>query len=106
MSRSKVLAKKWVPDVGGTQLGAVPVGETWIVKDIRLRNMSDSVVHVRIIAEDSTDSLEGWMYDVHLAAQTQDVWTGWVVLEGSDQLVCVLDGGPVFFWVSGAELLA
>jgi hypothetical protein len=105
-TRSAVLARLNTTGAGAAfALGTVPVNTTWIVKDIRVRNVSGgnmATYYIYVRSADGTVTLS-FLFGPINNNELQS-FTGFVVAKDGDTFAGFQSGDGLVVWISGAKL--
>ncbi|MGH3593187.1 MAG: hypothetical protein ACRDRF_19410 [Pseudonocardiaceae bacterium] len=99
---SAVLARGTFTVTGGDLLFHVPVGETWVVRDVAVVNASGSTVIVALYHPSDVSNI---YRNPALADGAFDHWVGRQVVEQDEDLNYYTNFQPVRFCVSGYKFI-
>jgi hypothetical protein len=103
--RSAVLATGRNNFGGVMTLATVPAGETWIIKDVHIRDFTGASNSFNVNLYNPTTFVRNDL--IYVAGVTQEfaTWAGWVVAEPGDLLQLGCFNGLVTTWISGTKLI-
>lgn len=85
-------------------LATVPSTDTFIVKDVHVKNGSAMPANVQVQVVNAGAIIVAWLIDQTLIAGADATFSGFVCAGPTDQLHFFTDQNLVYCWVSGADL--
>lgn len=102
--RNSAVARGLLTDTTAHTVYTVPAGSNLIFKNLLANQQSGAAVTVTVLLHDPSSGTYILGAVVTDTAGVPGVWSGWVVLNGGDQIILQASVADTYYWISGAVL--